>query len=85
MRRLATEDPTGFFESLPRPSAIDEFQRAGPDLLLTVRRGADRDRSRGQLVLTGSANCLAGRGMTETRDGRERSWSAPVSSLWRHD
>lgn len=70
VRRRATDDPTGFLESLPRPSAIDEFQRAGEDLLLAVKRAADRDRRRGQLLLTGSASYLAGRGVTETLAGR---------------
>jgi uncharacterized protein len=60
----------GFLGALPRPSAIDEFQRAGPDLLLAVKQAADRDRSRGQLLLTGSADYLAGRGVTETLAGR---------------
>lgn len=70
VRKLATEDPIGFLDSLPRPSAIDEFQRAGPDLLLAVKRTADHDRARGQLLLTGSASYLAGRGVTETLAGR---------------
>ncbi|MDN5932095.1 MAG: ATP-binding protein [Pseudonocardia sp.] len=70
VRNLATADPVGFLESLPRPSAIDEFQRAGPDLLLAVKQAADRDRTRGQLLLTGSADYLAGRGVTETLAGR---------------
>ena len=70
VRRLATDDPVGFLDSLPRPSAIDEFQRAGPDLLLAVKQAADRDRARGQLLLTGSASYLAGRGVTETLAGR---------------
>lgn len=70
VRRFATDDPTGFLDALPRPASIDEFQRAGPDLLLAVKRVADRDRSRGQLLLTGSASYLARRGVTETLAGR---------------
>lgn len=70
VRELATADPLGFLEGLPRPSAIDEFQRAGPGLLLAVKHAADRDRTRGQLLLTGSADYLAGRGVTETLAGR---------------
>lgn len=70
VRSLATDDPVGFLAALPRPSAIDEFQRAGPDLLLAVKQSADRDRTRGQLLLTGSASHLAGRGVTETLAGR---------------
>jgi uncharacterized protein len=70
LRARASDDPVGFLAGLPRPSAIDEFQRAGPDLLLAVKQAADRDRSRGQLILTGSADYLANRGMTETLAGR---------------
>lgn len=70
VRSLATDDPVGFLAALPRPSAIDEFQRAGPDLLLAVKQSADGDRTRGQLLLTGSASHLAGRGVTETLAGR---------------
>lgn len=70
VRMLAIDDPVGFLETLPRPSAIDEFQRAGTDLLLAVKQAADRDRARGQLLLTGSASYLAGRGVTETLAGR---------------
>ncbi|MGQ0776592.1 MAG: ATP-binding protein [Pseudonocardiales bacterium] len=77
VRKMATSDPVGFLESLPRPSAIDEFQRAGPDLLLAVKLAADRDRTRGQLLLTGSASYLAARGVTETLAGR-----AGRSVLW---
>ena len=70
VRRLASDDPVGFLAGLPRPAAIDEFQRAGPDLLLAVKQAADRDRSRGQLLLTGSAGYLTGRDVTETLAGR---------------
>ena len=70
VRRQATDDPVGFLEGIPRPSTIDEFQRAGEDLLLAIKQAADRDRSRGQLLLTGSASHLAGHGVTETLAGR---------------
>ena len=66
----AERDPVGFVNGLPRPSAIDEFQRAGRDFLLAVKLRADRDNTRGQLLLTGSANYLAMRGITETLAGR---------------
>lgn len=68
--RRAIDDPTGFVESLPRPAAIDEFQRAGPDLLLAIKHRVDLDDSRGQLLLTGSANYLADRSVSETLAGR---------------
>ncbi len=68
--RAATEDPRGFVDALPTPAAINEFQRAGRGLLLAAKRRADHDRSRGQLLLTGSANYLADRSISETLAGR---------------
>jgi uncharacterized protein len=64
------DDPIGFVDALPRPSAVDEFQRAGRGFLLAVKQAADRDRTRGQLLLTGSTNYLADRGLSETLAGR---------------
>ncbi|MGH7866871.1 MAG: AAA family ATPase, partial [Candidatus Dormibacteraceae bacterium] len=58
------DDPIGFVEALPRPAAVDEFQRAGRGFLLAVKQSADRDRARGQLLLTGSTNYLADRGLS---------------------
>lgn len=66
----ASDDPVGFVEALPRPSAVDEFQRAGRGFLLAVKQAADRDRMRGQLLLAGSTNYLADRGLSETLAGR---------------
>jgi uncharacterized protein len=66
----AIADPVGFVGALPRPAVVDEFQRAGGGFLLAVKQAADRDRSRGQLLLTGSANYLADRGLSETLAGR---------------
>ncbi|MGH3976430.1 MAG: ATP-binding protein [Pseudonocardiaceae bacterium] len=68
--RRATDDPVGFVETLPRPAAIDEFQRAGRGFLLAVKQTADLDPTRGQLLLTGSANYLADRTISETLAGR---------------
>lgn len=64
------DDPVGFVEALPRPAVIDEFQRAGRGFLLAVKQMVDRDRARGQLLLTGSTNYLADRSLTETLAGR---------------
>ncbi|MFB9923720.1 ATP-binding protein [Amycolatopsis halotolerans] len=66
----AADDPVGFVEALPRPAAVDEFQRAGRGFLLAVKQAADQDRTRGQLLLTGSTNYLADRGLSETLAGR---------------
>jgi len=66
----AIDDPVGLVDALPRPAAVDEFQRAGRGFLLAVKQAADRDRARGQLLLTGSTNYLADRGLSETLAGR---------------
>jgi uncharacterized protein len=54
----ARADPTGFIADITGPVAIDEIQRV-PQLLLAIKRRLDTDRSRGQFLLTGSANILA--------------------------
>lgn len=38
----AVDDPIGFVEALPRPAAVDEFQRAGRGFLLAIKQAADR-------------------------------------------
>jgi predicted AAA+ superfamily ATPase len=57
-RKSAAEDPTEFVARLETPVAIDEAQRV-PDLLLAIKQRLDRDNTRGQFLLTGSANILA--------------------------
>lgn len=66
----ASDDPIGFVEALPRSATVDEFQRAGRGFLLAVKQATDRDRARGQLLLTVSTNYLADRGLSETLAGR---------------
>jgi uncharacterized protein len=53
----ARADPRGFIASISGPAVIDEIQRA-PGLLLAIKERLDRDRARGQFLLTGSANLL---------------------------
>jgi len=53
----ARADPTGLVAGIVGPAVIDEIQRA-PGLLLAIKRRLDSDRSRGQFLLTGSANIL---------------------------
>jgi predicted AAA+ superfamily ATPase len=55
VRAAAQADPEGFVATLGRSTVIDELQRA-PDLLLAVKARLDRDRRRGQFLLTGSAS-----------------------------
>lgn len=69
-RARAVEDPVGFVAALPAGAAIDEFQRGGQGLLLAIKAVVDADSSRGQFLLTGSANYLADRSVSETLAGR---------------
>ena len=63
-------DPGGVLVGLRRPVFVDEFQRGGPALVLAVKQAVDRDRRRGQFVLTGSANHLAAQHHVDTLAGR---------------
>jgi predicted AAA+ superfamily ATPase len=51
----AEDDPMGFIADRRTPLVIDEIQRA-PRLLLAIKSQVDRDDSRGQFLITGSAN-----------------------------
>lgn len=51
------EDPAGFIATITGPAVIDEVQRA-PSLLLAIKRRLDSNQTRGQFLLTGSANIL---------------------------
>lgn len=53
----ARADPAGFIAGISEPAVIDEIQRV-PGLLLAIKRRLDNDQSRGQFLLTGSANIL---------------------------
>lgn len=54
----ARADPTGFIADITGPVAIDEIQRA-PELLPAIKRRLDANQTRGQFLLTGSANVLS--------------------------
>ena len=74
-------DPIGFATAVPHGSLIDEFQRAGQPLLLAVKQIVDANPDKGQFILTGSANYLAARGVTETlagRAGRLQLWPLSI-------
>ena len=58
------------------PVTLDEIQRA-PDLLRSIKRSIDRDRTPGRFLLTGSANLLLMRRVSETLAGR-----ASYLTLW---
>ncbi len=59
-----------------QPLTLDEVQRE-PDLLRAVKRAIDRKRTRGRFLLTGSANLLLMRQVSESLAGR-----ASYLTLW---
>lgn len=65
----ALTDPDGFIAANPGPVAIDEIQRA-PDLLRAIKLQVDRHRKPGRFLLTGSANILTLKSVSETLAGR---------------
>lgn len=76
-REAANADPEGFVAGLKCPVLIDEVQRGGPDLLLAIKSGVDRDRTPGQFFLTGSANVLRNRKVLDALTGR-----VEIVELW---
>lgn len=70
--RRAPEDLVGRAPRL----VLDEVQRA-PDLMLAVKRAVDRRRRKGQFLLTGSANLLLMKNVSDTLAGR-----AAYLTLW---
>ena len=75
VRTAAREDPGLLVDSL-QPVTIDEVQRE-PDLLHSIKRAVDRQRRPGQFLLTGSANLLLMRRVSESLAGR-----ASYLNLW---
>jgi len=65
----ALTDPEAFLAANPTPLVIDEVQRA-PDLLRALKRRVDRERKNGQFLLTGSANLMTLRTVSESLAGR---------------
>jgi uncharacterized protein len=65
---IARRDPDSLVGGT-RPVALDEIQRE-PDLLHAVKRAIDRRRRPGQFLLTGSANLLLMRRVSESLAGR---------------
>ena len=65
----ARADPKRFIQDLPRPIVIDEIQKA-PELLLAIKEEVDRKRKNGDFLLTGSANLLGYKKVTESLAGR---------------
>lgn len=63
-------DPIGYVTSARRPLYIDEIQRAGDPLLLTIKMSADQDRVPGSFVLSGSTRFLTVPTLSESLAGR---------------
>ena len=72
---LARRDPDALIGG-GRPMTLDEVQRE-PDLLSAVKREIDRERRPGRFLLTGSANLLLMRRVSESLAGR-----ASYLTLW---
>ena len=70
----ARRDPRRWWAG--RPVTLDEVQRE-PDLLRAVKRAIDRDAHAGRFLLTGSANLLLMRQVSESLAGR-----ASYLTLW---
>lgn len=68
--RAAEEDPVSFVERVNgKPLVIDEIQKA-PDLLNAIKIAVDQDSSRGQYLITGSANLNFMKSVTDSLAGR---------------
>lgn len=72
---LAQRDPEALLEG-PTPVTLDEVQRQ-PTLLSAVKRAIDHKRRAGQFLLTGSANLLLMRQVSESL-----AWRASYLTLW---
>ena len=72
---IARRDPEALVGGT-QPVTLDEVQRE-PDLLRAVKRAIDRDRTPGRFLLTGSANLLLMRQVSESLAGR-----ASYLTLW---
>jgi len=75
VRDAARRDPEVLVGG-PGPVTLDDVQRE-PELLRAVKRAIDRDRTAGRFLLTGSANLLLMRQVSESLAGR-----ASYLTLW---
>jgi len=65
----AQTDPYMFIGNLRKPVIIDEIQKL-PQLLVSIKRDVDRNRKNGSYLLTGSANIMSFKEITDTLAGR---------------
>ncbi len=69
VRAIIEKDPYGFLSAQKGPLTIDEVQKV-PKLFEVLKRLVDKDREPGRFLLTGSANFLLLKGVSETLAGR---------------
>jgi predicted AAA+ superfamily ATPase len=65
----ALRDPDGFLAGYPKPIVLDEVQKA-PDLMRAIKKRVDENRRPGRYLLTGSANLMTMKTVSETLAGR---------------
>lgn len=65
----AKADPILFINNLKKPVVIDEIQKS-PELISAIKIDVDKNRINGNYLLTGSANILAIKGISDTLAGR---------------
>ncbi|HIP52205.1 MAG TPA: ATP-binding protein, partial [Campylobacterales bacterium] len=66
---FAKNDPIGFIGSLKKPIIIDEIQKV-PELLTEIKKDVDQNRVNGSYILTGSANLLSFKNISDSLAGR---------------
>src|SRR5659263_22089 len=69
----ARENPDAFVAGT-EPLTIDEAQRC-PELLVAIKRAVDRDRVPGRFIISGSANFLLMKNVSESLAGRSAWFS----------
>jgi hypothetical protein len=78
---LAKSDPVMFVSKLKTPIIIDEIQKA-PELLSAIKMAIDSDRKAGQFILTGSANIMDFKNISDTLAGRIAIFElSPLSNI----
>lgn len=68
-RSLAKNDPEEFFTRFPEPVIIDEIQRV-PELLSTVQVRIDKNKKKGQYIITGSQQIPLKTSVSQSLAGR---------------
>jgi len=83
----ARQDPELFLNNHPPPLILDEIQYA-PELVASIKRRIDRNRSPGQYILTGSQQWGVMKSMSESLAGRAvflDLYSFSLLEIGRHD